>query len=52
MAVYDVSGTQEDCYPNTTVLATRQYRNVIKLRTNKIVAGSEIDLATVFINTM
>ena len=23
MAVYDVSGTQEDCYPNTTVLINR-----------------------------
>ena len=23
MAVYDVSGTQEDCYPNTTVLVNR-----------------------------
>lgn len=23
MAVYDISGTQEDCYPNTTVLRNR-----------------------------
>ena len=23
MAIYNVSGTQEDCYPNTTVLINR-----------------------------
>ena len=23
MAVYDISGTKEDCYPNTTVLRNR-----------------------------
>ncbi len=37
MAVYDVSGTQEDCYPNTTVLINRfDIRNQKQLSLQKV----------------
>ena len=42
MAVYDVSGTQEDCYPNTTVLINRfEIRNQkqLSLVEQKLVTG-------------
>lgn len=42
MAVYDVSGTQEDCYPNTTVLINRfdiRNQKQLSLVEQKLVTG-------------
>ena len=44
MAVYDVSGTQEDCYPNTTVLINR-----FDIRDQKHLALVEQKLFSTFI---